>query len=272
MENKGTSTLCNNVLIPLYGPSMIYANGASQRGKGLHFHYKLLEDQLREQFRKNGREGAVFLMDFHHFFPSAPHALIYQRHRDLILNEQIRAIADTVVASVPGGVGMPLGVEPSQQEMVALPSSLDNWLKCQKSIHGAGHYMDDYATVLDSPAQAEEIMEETIRRAEAMGLQVNRNKCHIVPLDKPFRFCKCKFYLTETGRVITHGARDGMKAARRKIRLYKKRVDAGEMTVPQAEDQLQGHIAYYENFDDHGRVMHLRRIIHATFKGGENHV
>ena len=265
-------TLCNNVLIPLYGPSMIYANGASQRGKGLHFHYKLLEDQLREQFRKNGREGAVFLMDFHHFFPSAPHALIYQRHRDLILNEQIRAIADTVVASVPGGVGMPLGVEPSQQEMVALPSSLDNWLKCQKSIHGAGHYMDDYATVLDSPAQAEEIMEETIRRAEAMGLQVNRNKCHIVPLDKPFRFCKCKFYLTETGRVITHGARDGMKAARRKIRLYKKRVDAGEMTVPQAEDQLQGHIAYYENFDDHGRVMHLRRIIHATFKGGENHV
>ena len=54
----------------------------------------------------------------------------------------------TVVASVPGGVGMPLGVEPSQQEMVALPSSLDNWLKCQKSIHGAGHYMDDYAGFL----------------------------------------------------------------------------------------------------------------------------
>lgn len=38
-----------------------------------------------------------------------------------------------------------------------------------------------------------------------MGLQVNRNKCHIVPLDKPFRFCKCKFYLTETGHVITTG-------------------------------------------------------------------
>lgn len=254
------------------GPSMIYANGASQKGKGLHFHYKLLEEQLREQFRKNGRNGAIFLMDFHHFFPSAPHSLIYQRHRDLILNEQIRAIADTVVASVPGGVGMPLGVEPSQQEMVALPSSLDNWLKCQKSIDGAGHYMDDYEIVLDSVEEAEAVMEETIRRAEAMGLQVNRNKCHIVPLTKPFRFCKCKFYLTETGRVITHGSRDGMKAARRKIHLYKRKVDAGEMTVQQAEEQLQGHIAYYKNFDDHGRVKHLRRIIHATFRGGENHV
>lgn len=30
-------TLCNNVLVPLYGPSMIYANGASQRGEGPPF-------------------------------------------------------------------------------------------------------------------------------------------------------------------------------------------------------------------------------------------
>ena len=266
-------TLTRNVLEPLYSPSMIYNNGASQTGKGLHFHYKRLKEQLRWQFRRTGRAGAVFLLDFHHFFPSAPHSLLYQRHRDLILNEQLRAIADIVVASAPGGVGMPLGVEPSQQEMVALPSSLDNWMKCQKSIHGAGHYMDDYVLVLPSIEAAELVREEMISRAEAMGLQVNRSKCHVVPMDKPFRFCKCKFYLTETGRIITHGARAGMKAARRKIRLYKQKVDAGEMTVQQAKEQLQGHIAYYENFNDHGRVLHLRRIIYATFdEGGIGHV
>ena len=87
-------------------------------------------------------------------------------------------------------------------------------------IEDAAHYMDDYEIVLDSVAEAED-----------MGLQVNRNKCHTVPLDKPFRFCKCKFYLTETGRVITHGSRAGMKAARRKINYYKRKVDAGKMTV-----------------------------------------
>ena len=156
---------------------------------------------------------------------------------------------------------------------MALPSSLDNWMKCQKSIHGAGHYMDDYVLVLPSIEAAELVREEMISRAEAMGLQVNRSKCHVVPMDKPFRFCKCKFYLTETGRIITHGARAGMKAARRKIRLYKQKVDAGEMTVQQAKEQLQGHIAYYENFNDHGRVLHLRRIIYATFdEGGIGHV
>lgn len=265
-------TLCNNVLIPLYGPSMIYANGASQRGKGLHFHYKLLEDQLREQFRKNGREGAVFLMDFHHFFPSAPHALIYQRHRDLILNEQIRAIADTVVASVPGGVGMPLGVEPSQQEMVALPSSLDNYLKCQLSIHGMEHYMDDYNLKLPTMEEARRVMVDMIERAERMSIEVNRKKSMVVSMSKPFRFCKAKFQVTETGRVITHGCRDSMKRARRKLKKFKEKVDAGEMTVKQVEEWLQGQISYFENFNDHGRVLRLRRLFYAIYKGGENHV
>ena len=63
-----------------------------------------------------------------------------------------------------------------------------------------------------------------------------------------------------------------MKRAQRKLKKFKEKVDDGEMTVQQTEEQLQGHIAYYENFDDHGRVMHLRQIVHATFKGGENHV
>ena len=141
-------------------------------------------------------------MDFHHFFPSAPHAAIYDRHRRLILNPEIREIADRIVAAVPGGAGMPLGVEPSQQEMVSLPSSVDNYFKCQLGIHGGGHYMDDYYMILESRERAEQVAAEVIRRAEAMGLTANRSKCKVVTLDKPFRFCKAKFQLTETGAVM----------------------------------------------------------------------
>lgn len=261
-------TLTKNVLTPLYGPGMIYDNGASRAGMGLHFHYKRLADQLRWEYQRNGRAGAVFLMDFHHFFPSAPHSVIYARHRQLILNDGIREIADKIVAAVPGGVGMPLGVEPSQQEMVALPSALDNYIKCQLGIHGAGHYMDDYYIILESRERAEQVAEDVIRRAEAMGLTVNRHKCHIVSLDKPFRFCKAKFQLTETGAVKINGCRDGMKRARRKLKSFRPKVDAGEMTVKQVEEWLQGQVAYYENFDDHGRVLRLRRLFYAIY-GGE---
>ena len=254
------------VLAPLYCPSMIYDNGASQKGKGLHFHYQRLKEQLRWHYRRHGRQGAIKLADFHHFFPDAPHALLYERHRRLILNPDLRQLADLVVAAVPGGVGMPLGVEPSQQEMVALPSSLDNRIKAQLSIHGAAHYMDDYYTILPSKQAAEVTAADVIGHAEAMGLQVNAGKSKVVPFSRPFRFCKAKFQVTDTGAVKNHGCRDGMKRARRKLRLFQARVASGEMTVEQVAQWLQTPISYYENFNDHGRVLKLRRLFYAIFK------
>lgn len=170
-----------------------------------------------------------------------------------------------MVATVPGDVGMYLGVEPSQQEMVALPSYLDNWMKCQLSLHGMGHYMDDYNAILESAEQAEEVLEAMIRRAEEKGLTINRNKCHVISLDKPFRFCKAKFQILPSGRIITHGCRDGMKRARRKMRYFRQQVDAGEKTVEQVAEWLKGPIAYYEQFNDHGRVLKLRRLYYALF-------
>ena len=66
-------TLCNEVLVPLYNPCMIYENGASQKNKGLHWHYKRLKEQLHWHYRRYGREGAVLLIDLKGFFPNAPH-------------------------------------------------------------------------------------------------------------------------------------------------------------------------------------------------------
>lgn len=67
---------------------------------------------------------------------------------------------------------------------------------------------------------------------------------------------------------ITHGCRDGMKRARRKMRYFRKQVDAGEKTVEQVAEWLKGPIAYYEQFNDHGRVLKLRRLYYALFIKG----
>lgn len=185
------------------------------------------------------------------------------------IDPRIRAVADTVVASVPGGVGMPLGVEPSQMEMVSLPSSVDNWIACQLRAKNPAHYMDDYHMGAETKEQAEKFLQATAQRMEDMGLTVNRNKSKIVPLTKPFRFCKAKFHLTETGRIITHGCRDGMKRARRKLRFFQGEVAAGRKTVEEVARWLNdGPIAYYEQFNDHGRVLKLRRVFYAMFIKG----
>ena len=57
---------------------------------------------------------------------------------------------------------------------------------------------------------------------------------------------------------------------RRKLRAFKAKVDAGEMTVKQVREWLTSQIAYFENYNDHGRVLKLNRLFHAIY-GGVDH-
>lgn len=228
----------NKVLSPLYTPSMIYDNGASQKNKGLHWHFKRVKKHLSWHYRRYGREGAVFLLDLKGFFPNANHELIYQRHRKYIMNEDVRALADLIVANSPctsPGRGMPLGVEPSQQEMVSLPSAIDNFIKCQLGIHCAGHYMDDYYIIMPDIEELKKVARLIVRRFESAGIPVNKRKCKIIPLTKPFKFCKARFTLTETGKIKVNGCRDGVKRARRKLKLFHRQFLEGKKTLEEVD-------------------------------------
>ena len=254
-----------NVLLPLYLPSMIYNNGASLEGKGFEFSKRLLKQELHDHFRKYGTAGSIILMDFKQFFPSAPHDEIYKRHAFFIYDEALRDFGDKIVASMGGDKGMPLGVEPSQAEMVALPSPVDNFIKCQLALKGAGHYMDDYHILVPPDRDAEEIKALVIAKAEGMGLTVSRDKTRISPLSKPFRYCKAKYQLTDTGRVIINGNRSSSKRTRRKIKAFQPRFEAGEMPADQIWASINGSMAYFEKYDDHTKLLRLRRVFFARY-------
>lgn len=159
------------VLLPLYQPSMIYNNGASLRGKGFEFSKRQLREDLRWHFRRYGRDGWIILIDFKQFFPSVDHDEIKKRHKRYLHNREARELADDIVDTVPGGRGLPLGVEPSQTEMIAFPSAMDNYIKCQLSIKCAGHYMDDYYVIIPPDRDPKEIMRLIIEKAESLTLR-----------------------------------------------------------------------------------------------------
>lgn len=262
--------LSKEVLAPLYEPSMIRDNGASREGKGLHWQYRRIKQQLARHYRKYGRVGGVLLLDLKKFFPNALHSLIYQRHRQFIPNDDLRWLADSVVRNAPlsvPGRGMPLGVEPSQQEMVAMPSAVDNWIKCQMSTHSAGHYMDDYCIILPDIEDLKKLGRAIVRQFEIRGIPVNKKKCKIIPLTKPFRWCKARFTLTETGKIKVNGSRDGVIRARRKLKLFHREWLAGKRTLQEVAQYMNCQEAYYKNFDDHGRLLRLRRLCYAIFGG-----
>ena len=193
-----------------------------------------------------------------------------QRHQRYILNPDFRRIADTIIDTAPGefpGRGMPLGVEPSQQEMAAMPSAVDNWIKCQMSTHSAGHYMDDYCIILPDIEDLKKLGRAIVRQFEIRGIPVNKKKCKIIPLTKPFRWCKARFTLTETGKIKVNGSRDGVIRARRKLKLFHREWLAGKRTLQEVAQYMNCQEAYYKNFDDHGRLLRLRRLFYAIFGG-----
>lgn len=193
-----------------------------------------------------------------------------QRHQRYILNPDFRRIADTIIDTAPGefpGRGMPLGVEPSQQEMAAMPSAVDNWIKCQMSTHSAGHYMDDYCIILPDIEDLKKLGRAIVRQFEIRGIPVNKKKCKIIPLTKPFRWCKARFTLTETGKIKVNGSRDGVIRARRKLKLFHREWLAGKRTLQEVAQYMNCQEAYYKNFDDHGRLLRLRRLCYAIFGG-----
>lgn len=256
-------TLNQGALMPLYTPDMINHNGANLPGKGFQFSLNALADELRWHYRHYGREGWIILTDFKKFFPSAPHSAIYQRHERILLNPNIRDLADRFL--IPGGIGLPLGVEISQMEMVALPSPVDNFLKCQLHLKGEGHHMDDYAILVPPHGDPNAVLAQFAEKAASIGLKVNLAKTCIQPLTKPFKFCKAKFLLTETGRVVKHGNRDSVYRFRRKMKAFKKKIENKEKTLMDLYTSTQSSLAYFENYDDHNRVLSLRRLFYKLF-------
>lgn len=129
--------------------------------------------------------------------------------------------------------------------------------------------MDDYYVIFHDTNQLKKLGHEIIHRFERYGIAVNRRKCKVIPLTKPFKFCKAKFTLTETGRIITNGCRDGIKRARRKLKLFRREVLSGKRKMEDVEQYMTSQRAYYKNFNDHGRLLRLERLYYALFEGGQ---
>lgn len=262
-------TFARKVLWPVYTPSLIRDNAASLPGRGLHWQIDRLRELLHRHWRRHGREGAVLLLDLKGYFPNANRQIIHDRHARLLWDTDVRELADHIVESAPAtgpGRGMPLGLEISQLEMISLPTDIDQWLKSQMGLKAAGHYMDDYFVIHEDERELRRIGNELVRRFRAAGIPVNLKKCRVVPLTKPFKFCKARFMLTGTGRVIVNRCRDGMKRARRKLKMFRREYGEGRRSMEEIDQFMECQLAYYREYNDHGRVLRLSRLRHALFE------
>ena len=252
-------TLTKKVLLSLYQPRMIYDNGASLRGKGLVFSQKQLNIALRNHIKKYGENGYVIISDLKGFFPNADRNIVKARHRE-IKDEKLKTMLDTITDAGSGDKGLPLGVEPSQIEMIALPSPLDNYMTCNLGLQGFGHYMDDYHIFVPPDMDARLVLDLFVQKSKNLGIIVNLNKTQIIPIGKAFKFCKTK-RIVESGKVITRGCPDSRKRAIRKIKMFAK------MPIPYEEiyTSVNSIISYFKEHDNHGTYIKLCRLFYSSF-------
>ena len=90
--------VCDNILIPELDKYLIYDNGASMEGKGIHFARKRLKTHLHKYFRKHGNnEGYVLLIDFTKFFDNICHEPLIEAIREKIGNEETMRFVESLI-------------------------------------------------------------------------------------------------------------------------------------------------------------------------------
>ena len=214
-------SLCDNVLTPCTEPYLIYDNGASQVGKGVSFTRRRLKEHLSWHFRRYGNEGYIVLTDFHNFFGSLDHEYLLSQYEKVIPDDKALDLVRYLV-SLNGNVGLGIGAQLSQNAGVFYPTRLDQYFKTVRGIKPYAAYMDDRYAIFPTLDEAHQYLRDFYEQSELIKLEVNEKKTQIRPIKKGFTFLKCRYFVTDTGKIIEQPCKQTFIRERRKLKKYKK--------------------------------------------------
>ena len=87
-------SLCDNALVPVLSRGLTYDNGASIKGKGIHFAMFRCRDHLRQYYRKHGNNrGWVLQVDFKGYFDNIEHGPTREMLEKNFTDERLLSLA-----------------------------------------------------------------------------------------------------------------------------------------------------------------------------------
>ncbi len=203
--------LSNEIIDPIYKRHLIYDNGASMKGKGFKFSIDRLKKLLRSWYLKNGLNGYVILIDFSKFFENCSHDVIHNIHDRYIIDKRtIKVIEDYLFISK----GIALGVEIAQKEAIIIPNMLDHSFQNNNKII---RYMDDTIILVKDYEYGEYILNKYKELASILNIKINDKKSYITKIDN-FKYCKWRYKLLSSGKVIIIPVIDTLRRERNKLK------------------------------------------------------
>lgn len=194
--------LCDFCLVPAIDAHLIYDNGSTRIGKGVHFTKNRLEYHLRSAYGKFGNNNFyIALFDFSKYFDNISHELIeHKLVRKYLRDERLIQFTMKLVNDF-GDVGLGLGSQISQILAVAAPNELDHILKDDMGIKYYGRYMDDFYIIAQTKEELLEYCEIVYTKSEELGFTINKSKTLITPVQN-FKFLKIKWSVLPNGKIL----------------------------------------------------------------------
>lgn len=266
--------LCDHALVPVLSRTFVYDNGASLAGKGYHFSIGRIRRHLQWHYRHHGNAGYVLLFDFSKFFDNVDHDVIKKILRCEFTDRRIIALTEHFIDCF-GDRGLGLGSQISQTFALASANYMDHFIKEVLHIRGYGRYMDDGYLIHESKEYLHFCLNEIRRICDDLGIVLNERKTQIVKLSHGFTWLKCRFYLTDTGKVVQKIYKRSVVRQRRKLKALRRLLDYGRLTTEDVYTSFQSWRAYAIHFDAWHTINNMTVLYHKLFsstyilQGGE---
>jgi hypothetical protein len=181
-------------------------------------------------------------------------------------DEKLLALIRHIHASIPGGVGVPLGNQLSQVDALLVPNKIDHYIKEELHIRGYGRYMDDFYLIHRDKQYLKHCFEQISTMAAEFGLKLNEKKTKIVPITAGFNFLGFHHHVTENGRVVMKIKAKAKSRERRKIRKHKQKVDEGKMTYADAKEAYKAWRAHACRGDTYYMLQEMDAYFYGQFE------
>jgi RNA-directed DNA polymerase len=260
--------LCDEVLAPVLGKSLIYDNSACRTGKGTDFSRDRLTLFFQRYYQKNDRltqkKGYLLKFDIRKYFDSMSHVVLKQQMSEKFSQErEILGLLYMIIQSfeTTPGRGVPMGNQTSQWFGLYYLNGLDHFIKEELRIKYYTRYMDDGIMIHQSKEYLQECLEK-MKEYIRQNLQIEFNeKTQIVPISQGVDYLGFHFYMTDTGKVIRRLRTSSKKRLKKKLRNYKRAYRTDKITL----DAITRSLASYRGHLAHGHTYALKKNLLDQF-------
>jgi hypothetical protein len=161
--------------------------------------------------------------------------------------------------------GLDIGNQLSQDAGIVAPYRIDNYIKIVSAIKEYGRYTDDFYAIDRSKDRLLKLLDGIRKIAAELGLIINERKTRICRLSDSYRHLQIQYSLTDTGRVIRKINPKAVTRERRKLKAYKRQLDAGKMTIEDIENFFKSWICAHWKYMSQKQISNMGRLFYDLF-------